>query len=217
LSLAKLSSQIAASPKNNNTVVSQQQQQTRNKQWIHNKLELVQAQEILTEGEDDDETMQQDSVPSILSARDIWQQAVSRLDEKGASRLSLEEKVKFCLVGLVAAQFASEDDDKDKDAMCQPLAARVWAKSLAVDWDTTWSDLCDAPSFDRNELQTNHVASTTFYGLLQAYHTTEEDPSIAFSTGTMLDNVLEELGVMDSDGNLRDLLQVTAQLALASQ
>eukprot|EP00978_Attheya_sp_CCMP212_P026684 scaffold88282_cov32-Attheya_sp.AAC.1 len=156
LSLAKLSSHIAMTPlPDNNTVASQQ---TRNKQWIHNKLELVQAQELLTEGEEEDETMQQDSVPSILSARDIWQQAVSRLDDKGASRLSLDEKVKFCLVGLVAAQFASDDkdDDKDKDAMRQPLAARVWAKSLVVDWDTTWSDLCDAPSFDRNELQTNH-------------------------------------------------------------
>ena len=168
LSFAKLSNKLEAT---RNNVVLQRQNN------IERKLELVNAQQLLLEGEDSSDV----ESSQLLSPEDLISMAMTQL----AKATNKDDRVRLCLIGLAVC---TSLDDAASDQ-----AAHVWAQTLQLDWDLwmewirTQNDLTDV------KLRAAVLDNTVFGALLMECRKDEFLREVTF--GRHIDSkIMDKLG-----------------------
>jgi hypothetical protein len=170
---------------------------------IDNKLELVGVQkELLEEGISGLSKSQ--SEQHLWSAHRLLDLAMDKVDRATASgnKSRRENATRYCYLALLIC--ITYDDLESQ----RRHAARVWAKSITVDWDNNlWTDwIQNENDLGSPELAETVLDKTVFGGLLK--DCAEEDAlgPVTFSSETMEREILEHLGLVGSTESLRRLL-----------
>jgi len=205
LSLAKLSNRLALTEKGDSTegaVLAKQQRS------IENKLELVQAQELLME-----QSHAINANKPLMSAERLLSlmfDQLERVNKDGGGSNTMEESVQLCLIGLAICRSMDENDTTE----IATSASRVWAKSLMVDLSSTWVELIQSQqTVTAQALKESILGSTVFGRLFEEYDENtrkgkehEVDP-VAFQH--LEETVLERLGLdRTTHAEMKRLLQI---------